>query len=84
VRNTAEEANTKRSIELVNVLTTRQVASKLEVSLTTVYQYIYSGALKARKLGGTGTRRHWRIKEADLEAFVNNGKEAGPDTPNQK
>ena len=54
----------------MKILTTHQVAKELGVSLTTVYQYIYSGKLTAHKLGGTSSRRHWRIKESDLELFV--------------
>lgn len=61
----------------MKILTTRQTAKELGVSLTTVYSYIYEGKLKAHKLGGYSKRRHWRIKEEDLEAFINNGQEAG-------
>lgn len=59
--------------KLLKILTTHQVAEQLGVSLTTVYSYIYSGMLKAHKLGGQTSRRHWRIKESDLETFINNG-----------
>ena len=55
------------------LLTTRQVAKVLGVSeLETVYSYIREGKLKAYKIGGSGkSKRHWRIRETDLEAFVN-------------
>lgn len=61
------------------LLTTRQVADILQVAkLDTVYRYIASGKLKARKLGGYCKKRHWRIKLEDLEAFVNgNNRQAG-------
>ena len=60
----------------MKILTTHQVAKELGVSLTTVYQYIYAGKLKAYKLGGYSKKRHWRIKESDLESFID-GSEQG-------
>ncbi len=56
-----------------NLLTTREVANILGVKkLDTVYEYIHTGKLKARKIGGNGrSKRHWRVKQADLEAFIN-------------
>lgn len=54
------------------ILTTHQVAIELGVSLTTVYQYIYDKKLIAYKMGGNSSRRHWRIKEADMENFLQN------------
>jgi excisionase family DNA binding protein len=39
--------------------------------IDTVYRYIHSGELKAYKIGGNGqSKRHWRIKRKDLEAFI--------------
>ena len=59
------------------MLNTKQVAEKLGTPAGTVYRYIYSGILPAHKLGGNGkSKRHWHIKEVDLEAFIN-GHEAG-------
>ena len=55
----------------MKILTTHQVAEQLGVSLTTVYSYIYEDKLKAYKMGGYSKRRHWRIKESDLELFIN-------------
>jgi len=55
---------------LRTILTTRQVAEELGVSLITVYSYIREGTLKAYKLGGYSKRRHWRIKVVDLESFI--------------
>ena len=54
------------------LLNTKQVARILGVrKLETVYGYIASGQLKAHKLGGNSkSKRHWRIKPKDLEAFV--------------
>lgn len=53
------------------ILNTRQAASRLGIHINTVYQYIHSGILKAHKIGGSTKRRHWRIYEEDLLAFVN-------------
>lgn len=53
------------------ILTTRQVAEELGVKIGAVYSYIREGSLKAYKIGGYSKRRHWRIKVADLEAFIN-------------
>jgi excisionase family DNA binding protein len=52
------------------ILSVNQVAKKLGVSPGAVYRYIRSGKLKAFKLGGKETRRHWRIKEIDLHEFI--------------
>ncbi len=39
--------------------------------LGTLYNYIRTGKLKAHRLGGSGdSKRHWRFREADLEAFI--------------
>ena len=52
------------------MLNTRQAAEKLGIPTGTVYRYIYSGILPAYKLGGNEkSRRHWHIREVDLEAF---------------
>lgn len=60
------------------LLTTKQVTEILGVrELETVYRYIHEGKLKAHKIGGNGkSKRHWRIKEQDLEAFINGRGEA--------
>ena len=56
------------------LLTTRDVAEKLKVHINTVLVYILSGKLKAFKLGGSGgSRKIWRIKEVDLDNFINKG-----------
>lgn len=59
------------------LLTTRQASAILGVNLYTLYNYIYAGTLRAHKLGGYNKRRHWRIKEQDLEAFINGQASAG-------
>lgn len=56
------------------ILTTRQVAEELGVTIGAVYGYIKEGTLKAHKIGGFSKRRHWRIKVTDLEEFIGNGK----------
>lgn len=60
--------------KLERTLTVKAVARELQVSVGTVYNYIYEGYLKASKLGGNfDTRKHWRIKESDLRTFVEGG-----------
>lgn len=59
-------------------LTTRQAAERLQVNIDSIRRYIGEGYLKAYKLGGNhNSKRHWRIKEEDLDAFVS-GKCAVP------
>ena len=42
--------------------------------LGTLYNYIREGKLKAHKLGGSGgSKRHWRLREADLDTFITGG-----------
>ena len=54
------------------VLSTKQVAKTLGVHLNTVWKFLASGELKGHKLGGNDkSKRHWRIWEKDLEAFIN-------------
>lgn len=52
------------------IFTTRQVSGLLNIHINTVYNYIHSGVLKAFKLGGTNSVKHWRIREKDLESFM--------------
>lgn len=47
------------------LLTTEQVAGILQVHPFTVLKYIKTGKIKAIKLG-----RVWRIRESDVEAFL--------------
>ncbi len=50
------------------LLTTQEVADYLGLTQRTIYTYIQSGSLRAVKVG-----REWRIKESELEAFINRG-----------
>jgi excisionase family DNA binding protein len=50
------------------LLTTQEVADYLGLTQRTIYTYIQSGSLRAIKIG-----REWRIKESELEAFINRG-----------
>ena len=56
-----------------NILTTKQVAEELGVTVGTVYGYINNKTLKAHKIGGYTKRRHWRVKVVDLDSFINDG-----------
>jgi excisionase family DNA binding protein len=50
------------------LLTTQEIADYLGLTQRTIYTYIQSGSLRAIKIG-----REWRIKESELEAFINRG-----------
>lgn len=52
-------------------LTVEQVATKLQVSERTVYNWINSGKLSASKFGD-----NWRVTPAELEAFKVSNKAA--------
>jgi|SRR5690606_5340976 len=47
------------------LLTAEQVAERLQVREETVYDWLKAGRLRGVKLG-----RIWRVREADLEAFI--------------
>jgi len=54
------------------LLTAKQVAERLSVHINTVWTYLLTGKLKGFKLSGsTKSQSHWRIKETDLESFIN-------------
>ena len=57
------------------ILTTRQVAKRLQVGEEAVKRYLRSGVLKGFKPGGDKTG--WRILERDLEDFINKRASAG-------
>jgi len=62
-----------------HLLTITEVMNKLKVGRLTVYDYIYSGKLRAHRLGGTGgkhkeNRKPYRIWETDLLEFIDSGK----------
>jgi excisionase family DNA binding protein len=48
------------------LLTPEDVAERLSVSPKTILKWLRSGQLKGIKIGG----KLWRIREADLEAFL--------------
>lgn len=48
------------------ILTINQVAERLQVSYETVRHWLRTGTLKGFKIGGF----IWRIKESDLEEFI--------------
>ena len=62
----------------VKLLTTKQVADILQVHKFTVLKYIKEGKIKAIKLG-----RVWRIRESEIEKFLDEGFMA-PDTTKDK
>lgn len=51
------------------LLTVEQVAERLGASGWTVRRWLREGKLKGRKIGGD--RLGYRVKESDLEAFIN-------------
>jgi len=54
------------------ILNIRQASNRTGIPVRSLYRYIRRGILPAHKLGGNGhSRRHWRIRGADLEAFIN-------------
>lgn len=57
-----------------NLLNTKQVAERLHFHPEYVRILIRQNKIKALKLGtkGASTYKHWRIRESDLEAFINN------------
>ena len=50
------------------LLTPAEVATRLNVSLVTVGRWLREGKLKGLKAG-----RQWRVRESDLEAFLERG-----------
>ena len=47
------------------ILTVEEVAERLKISTTTVIRFIDNNKLKAAKIG-----RQWRIRETELENFI--------------
>lgn len=53
------------------ILNTKQIAERLGIHINTIYGYLTSGKLEGYKLGdNSNSKRHWRIREKDLEAFI--------------
>ena len=55
------------------LLTPAQVAERLQITERTVYEWIRGGKVTALKLG-----RLWRIRQDDLEAFLENARAKAP------
>ena len=55
------------------LLTPAQVAERLQITERTVYEWIRDGKLTALKLG-----RLWRIRQDDLEAFLEGARAKAP------
>jgi excisionase family DNA binding protein len=53
------------------LLTPDQVADRLQLSVYTVLDYLRKGHPRGGKLRGVKLGKHWRIREADLQAFLN-------------
>lgn len=51
------------------VFSTKEVAEKFKVTYLTVFRWIKSGKLKAFKVG-----KQYRVKQEDLEAFIEHSK----------
>jgi excisionase family DNA binding protein len=47
------------------LLTPEQVAERLQLSPFTILDY-----LRTKRLRGVKLARHWRVREADLQAFI--------------
>jgi len=54
---------------LNGILTTKQVAERLQLDPETVKRYLQKGILKGFKPGGG--KSGWRVLERDLEDFIN-------------
>jgi excisionase family DNA binding protein len=55
------------------LLTVREVAAAMRVSTMTVYRLIKAGELRAIRVG-----KHFRIKDADLVAYLDSRMVGGP------
>ncbi len=55
------------------LLTPAQVAERLQITERTVYEWIRGGKVTALKLG-----RLWRIRQDDLEAFLEGARAKAP------
>jgi excisionase family DNA binding protein len=52
------------------LLTPEQVAERLQLSVYTVLEYLRKGHPRGGKLRGVKLGKHWRVREADLQAFI--------------
>lgn len=55
---------------MTTLLSPANVAQRLDCSRTHVYGLIAAGRLRAVEIKATGTRAKTRIREDDLEAFI--------------
>jgi excisionase family DNA binding protein len=60
------------------LLTPDQVAERLQLSVYTILDY-----LRSRRLRGVKLDRHWRVREADLQAFIEAHLANGMHTPEE-
>lgn len=52
------------------LLTPAQVDDRLQLSVYTVLDYFRKGRPRGGKLRGVKLGKHWRIREVDLQAFL--------------
>ena len=52
------------------LLTTNQACEKLGIHINTLYRYINEDKIKAHKMGGYEKHRRWRIREKNIEKFI--------------
>lgn len=52
------------------LLTPEQVAERLQLSVYTVLEYLRKGHPRGRKLRGVKLGKQWRVREVDLQAFI--------------
>lgn len=54
----------------VRWLSVKEVAARLGISTRAVYDRIDDGRLRAHNFGGEAQRALWRIKETEVERFI--------------
>lgn len=57
-------------IMAINTLTPQQIAHALQLSMRTVYEYLRTGRIPGKKIGGRRYGKRWRVLEEDLKAFL--------------
>lgn len=55
-----------------NLMTSKEVAEKLNIGVETVWRWIRDGDLNAVTLGKSDYRKEYRINSEDLERFLEN------------
>ena len=61
---------TNNQIQREQNYTVKEIAEMLKLAEVSVYELIKTKKLRAFKIGGTSARHHWRIRESDLKAFI--------------